>query len=281
MRRRDRRSTEPRLGLTPKEGLSLGGKIRVSEIVVQDALAEFHNPVVMWTGGKDSMLTLWFVNQACEKLETTPPPVLFIDHGLHFDETWQFLDLVTSEWDLNRIIVRNEDVLSHAGEPGSRIRISDLAPDNRREARRAGYGKPAFPYSLGDLLTNHLLKTVPMNDAIRENGFDGVATGIRWDEDEARSRERFISPREDPPHARIHPILHFTEREVWMETLKNRLPLHPLYEKGWRSIDGRYDSEKVGNAPAWEQDMEGTDERAGRAQDKELLMERLRQLGYM
>ena len=281
MRRRDRRSTEPRLGPSPKEGLSLEGKIRVSEAVVQDALARFHNPVVMWTGGKDSMLTLWYVNQACEKLETTPPPVVFIDHGLHFDETWQLLDLVTSDWDLNMIIVRNEDVLSHAGEPGSRIRISDLAPDNRREAQRTGYGKPSFPYSLGDLLTNHLLKTVPMNDAIREKGFDGVATGIRWDEDEARSRERFISSREDPPHARIHPILHFTEREVWMETLKNRLPLHPLYEKGWRSIDGRYDSKKVGDVPAWEQDMEGTDERAGRAQDKELLMERLRQLGYM
>ncbi|MFQ5910605.1 MAG: phosphoadenosine phosphosulfate reductase family protein [Thermoplasmata archaeon] len=281
MKRKDRRSKEPRMVLAPTEGLSLEGKIRVSEVVVQDALARFHNPVVMWTGGKDSMLALWYVREACKQLEKSLPPVLFIDHGLHFDETWQLLDQVASRWGLQKIVWKNEDVLSHASGHGSSIRIRDLSAENRREAKRTGFGKAAFPYSLGDLLANHLLKTVPMNEAILEHRFDGVVTGIRWDEDEARSRERFISARENPPHARVHPILHFTEREVWMETLKNRLPLHPLYEQGWRSIDGKFDSHRVADVPAWEQDLEGTVERAGRAQDKEQIMERLRKLGYM
>ncbi len=280
MKRSRQLGKEP-ASLGPPEGLTLGAKVRIAAMVIDDALNQFQNPVVMWTGGKDSMLALWYVREACKGRESTVPPILFIDHGMHFEETWQLLDEITEDWGLEKMVVRNDDVLAHAGQPGERIKLSQLNPENRREAQRTGYRKSSFPYALGDLVANHLLKTVPMNDSIREHRFDGVVTGIRRDEDEARSREAFISPREDPPHARIHPILHFSEREVWLENLKLGLPLHPLYEKGWRSIDGRYDSKKVGDAPAWEQDLEGTEERSGRAQDKELIMERLRKLGYM
>ena len=61
----------------------------------------------------------------------------------------------------------------------------------------------------------------------------------------------------------------------------NKLPIHPLYYKGYRSIDGKYDSKKIGDKPAWEQDLENTEERAGRAPDKEKMMERLREFGYI
>lgn len=66
-----------------------------------------------------------------------------------------------------------------------------------------------------------------------------------------------------------------------METFRRDLPRHPLYEKGFRSIDGKFDSHSVSDLPAWEQDLENTFERAGRAQDKEQIMEKLRELGYM
>ena len=62
---------------------------------------------------------------------------------------------------------------------------------------------------------------------------------------------------------------------------QNKLPIHPLYYQGYRSIDGKYDSKKIDDKPAWEQDLEKTEERAGRAQDKEQMMERLRKFGYM
>ncbi len=281
MKRRGR-SSEGAAELRPTEGLTLDAKVRIAAIVIDDALNQFQKPVVIWTGGKDSMLALWYVREACRvRGMEVPPHILFIDHGMHFDETWQLLDQVAEDWRLEKMVVRNDDVLAHAGELGERIKVSQLSPENRQEARRTGYRKSSFPYALGGLVTNQLLKTVPMNASIREHRFDGVVTGIRRDEDEVRSRDAFISPREDPPHARIHPILHFSEREVWLESLKLGLPLHPLYEKGWRSIDGKYDSKKVGDVPAWEQDLERTEERSGRAQDKELLMERLRQLGYM
>ncbi|MFQ5910731.1 MAG: phosphoadenosine phosphosulfate reductase family protein [Thermoplasmata archaeon] len=267
--------------LDPVEGLSLEAKVQIAGIVVGEALDRFQKTVVMWTGGKDSMLALWFVREACMKRNVHYPPCLFVDHGTHFDETWRLLEEVAEAWDLTTLVARNDEILEGHPESGSPIKISQLSPANQREVRRTGYRKSSFPYELGSLVANHLLKTVPMNEAIREHGFGGVITGIRWDEGESRSRERFISPREDPPHARIHPILHFAEREVWMETLRLGIPLHPLYAKGWRSIDGRYDSRKVSDSPAWEQDLEATEERIGRAQDKELLMERLRKLGYM
>lgn len=270
-----------RRSFNPREALSLEAKLRISAVVVDEALTRFQRPVVMWTGGKDSMLALSFVRTACEERGMQLPPLLFIDHGMHFDETWKLSEGVLHLWNVERIIAKNEDVLRHASEPGCTIRIRDLSEANREEVRRTGYQETTFPYALGNLAANHLLKTVPMNDAIRQHRFDAVVTGIRWDEDEARSRERFVSPRLDPPHARLHPILHFSEREVWMETLRRGLPVHPLYEKGFRSIDGKHDSHTVGDAPAWEQDLEGSEERSGRAQDKERIMERLRELGYM
>ncbi len=281
MRRQGRQMSTPSASIGPQEALSLDAKTRISDIVAQDALDRFQKSAIMWTGGKDSMLALWFVQKTYKARGGSCPPLLFIDHGMHFEETWHLLDEVSKAWKLKTIVARNEDVLSHVTEPGCRIRIRQLSEKNQTEAGRTAYRKSSFPYALGNLVANHLLKTVPMNEAIQEHQLDAVVTGIRWDENEARSKERFISPRFDPPHARIHPILHFTEREVWMETLRQSLPIHPLYEQGFRSIDGRHDSHKVSDVPAWQQDLEGTFERAGRAQDKEEIMERLRELGYM
>jgi len=188
---------------------------------------------------------------------------------------------VVASWGLDSLIVRNEDILAKSPAPGEIMRVKDLSFENQREVERTGRKDKTFPYALGNLIANHLLKTVPMNDAIVREGYDCVLTGIRWDEDEARSHERFVSPRADPPHVRVHPILHFSEREVWAETLAHGLPRHPLYEQGYRSFDGKYDSRRVGDLPAWEQDLERSPERLGRAQDKEQIMDRLRELGYM
>lgn len=269
-------------GGTPRtESLSLRAKLHLSRIVVEDALTRFRHPAVMWTGGKDSMLVLSLVREVCDEENRACPPILFIDHGMHFDETWKVLEDVTADLGLQKVVVRNDDVLSKVSSPGARVPRRALSPENQEELRRLGVRGRTFEYGLGSIAGNHLLKTVPMNEAIRHTPYDAVYTGIRWDENDARARERFISVREDPPHVRVHPVLHFTEREVWMETFQRGLPVHPLYEKGFRSLDGKYDSTKVADVPAWEQDFEAHPERAGRAQDKEEIMEKLRELGYM
>src|SRR6266511_1247651 len=174
-----------------RDAMSLESKRQIARIVVEDALAQFERPVAMWTGGKDSTLMLWFLRSVATERSMECPPILFIDHGTHFEETWDLMKEVASSWSLRTIIARNEDVLSQHPSPGEVIRVKDLSLLNQQEAARTGSRERTFPYALGNLVANHLLKTVPMNDAIVQNGFDCVFTGIRWDEDDARARERF------------------------------------------------------------------------------------------
>jgi phosphoadenosine phosphosulfate reductase len=261
--------------LTPEDERPLGEKLIYSRRVIARALEEAARPVVLYTGGKDSTVLLWLVRQVSPKI-----PALLIDHGLHFPETWEFLEELKAEWDLKLMVVCNEDVLAHAKEPGALISISSLSDENRREVREVlAYMEESFPYTLDTEVGNHLLKTVPLKRAIRSHGFDYVFVGIRWDEHPARSRERFFSPREEPPHMRVHPILHLSERDIWQVMLDEGLPIHPLYAQGYRSLDS-IEAQKTDGRPAWEQEL-GVGERAGREQDKEGVMERLRALGYM
>ncbi|MDG6929746.1 MAG: phosphoadenosine phosphosulfate reductase family protein [Nitrososphaerota archaeon] len=260
-------------------GLSLNAKVAISKIVVKDALERFRRPFVVWSAGKDSMVVLHIVKAVVEEMGTNMPPALFIDHGQHYDETYRMIEEISKQWNFRVISAKNEDAISKARD--GKVYVKELSEENKREARRIGFTGEYFEYSLETDVGNHIFKTVAMNDTIRKYRIDALFTGIRWDENPARSREVFISPREEPAHVRVHPILPFTERNIWDYTFKNNLPIHPLYKEGYRSIDGKYDSKKVGDKPAWEQDLEHTRERAGRSQDKEGMMERLREFGYM
>ena len=263
-----------------ENGLTLDAKISIAKTVVHDALNNFHNPAAVWSGGKDSTVVLHLIKTVTEENGLKIPPCIFVDHGDHFDETFKIMGDISKSWNVRVVFVKNEDVLSHIGKD-SRIQVSDLNESNQREIKKLKFEGNSFEYSLNSVEANHLLKTVPMNDAIRSYQFDALFTGIRWDENPARSSEVFMSQRMDPAHMRVHPILLFTERNIWQYIFKFNIPFHPLYELGYRSIDGKMDSHKVGDKPAWEQDLEHTTERAGRAQDKEALMEKLRRAGYM
>jgi 3'-phosphoadenosine 5'-phosphosulfate sulfotransferase (PAPS reductase)/FAD synthetase len=62
---------------------------------------------------------------------------------------------------------------------------------------------------------------------------------------------------------------------------KKNIPVNKLYAEGYRSLGAKNTTRKVGDKPAWEQDLRNAKERAGRVQDKEEIMKRLRDLGYM
>jgi phosphoadenosine phosphosulfate reductase len=79
----------------------------------------------------------------------------------------------------------------------------------------------------------------------------------------------------------VSPILHFTEREVWDAIHQYGIPFCKLYAEGYRSLGARVTTRAADEIPAWEQDLENTSERGGRRQDKEGLMKKLRELGYM
>lgn len=258
--------------------LLLEEKIQYGKELTSRILKKAERPAILYTGGKDSTVLLWLVRQASPARGEIP--AVLIDHGLHFPETWEFIDQVKAEWNLRLLIARNEDVLAHAQGAGAPIRLRDLNEENQREVREVlGYGDETFSYTLNTQVGNHLLKTVALKGAVRTHGFDYVFVGIRWDEHPARSEEQFTSPRQDPLHVRVHPILPLTERDIWTIMLREKLPTHPLYARGYRSLDS-LEAEKLDDRPAWEQSL-GVGERAGREQDKEGMMERLRALGYM
>ncbi|ELZ07159.1 phosphoadenosine phosphosulfate reductase [Halovivax asiaticus JCM 14624] len=304
---------------SPESYSDLQDKIEKAIDVTREGLQQYDNPAVMWTGGKDSTLTLYFIKEVAEKYDLDLPPAVFIDHYQHFDAIHDFVDHWADEWDLEVIYARNEDVGAyveeHDLEPGDDIPISDLSEHNRHHVREIlEYEEDTFPFLLDTYVGNHLLKTVALNDALETHDIDGVISGVRWDEQEARADETFFSPRHDPdiypPHDRIQPILQFDEPAVWDafwhyvvpdtvadfpddgyvpqsgDDLPNGLtqddiPVSPKYFAGFRSLGSEVSTEKSDEEPAWLQDMANTTERAGRAQDKEDLMERLRDLGYM
>jgi phosphoadenosine phosphosulfate reductase len=129
------------------------------------------------------------------------------------------------------------------------------------------------------------MKTVVFNTYIEDNNVKAVFQGLRWDEQPARKNDEYVEEVAEahlvPAHTRYRPILHFTERDIWDTTLHFKIPYCPLYKQGYRSLGAKTTSLKMSDQPAWEQDLENTVERAGRRQDKEKTMDRLRKLGYM
>lgn len=263
------------------EVLPISTRVRIAEEVVADAIRQFRNPAILWTGGKDSTLVLWIVRKVCLQLGKELPPAIFIDHGLHFAEVFEFMRHVQSAWDVKVLVARNDEFLARAEKPGGPVQMGSLGRENQEVLRHIGFAGDSIRWDLSTIEGNHLLKTFPMNQLVRQHSFDALFTGIRRDEDEARAGESFFSPRRNPHHVRIHPILMFDERAVWNVTLHNRLPICALYARGYRSFDAEFDTTKTGDGPAWEQDLDATPERAGRGQDKEGIMRRLRELGYM
>jgi phosphoadenosine phosphosulfate reductase len=306
-------------GENPEDYSTLDAKIEKAIEVTRRGLEQYENPAVMWTGGKDSTLTLYFIKEVARQFDLEVPPAVFIDHYQHFDEIHDFVEKWADEWDLEVIYARNEDVgeyvEEHGLEPGDDIPIEELNEQNRHHVRDLlEYEEDTFPFLLDTYVGNHLLKTVALNNALEEYDIDGVISGVRWDEQEARADETFFSPRHDPeiypPHDRIQPILHFGERAVWdafwyvvvPETVEGYpeegyipegyddlpegvsqedIPISPKYFEGFRSLGSEISTQKSTDDPAWLQDVENTVEREGRAQDKEDLMARLRDLGYM
>jgi phosphoadenosine phosphosulfate reductase len=306
-------------GEDPEDYPTLDDKLEKAIEVTRKGLEEYRNPVVMWTGGKDSTLTLYVIKEVAEQFDLEVPPAVFIDHFQHFDDIHDFVDRWADEWDLDVIYAQNDDVGAYAEEhdlePGDDIPVSALDEHNQHHIREIlEYEEDTFPFLLDTYVGNHLLKTVALNDTLEEYNVDGVISGVRWDEQEARADETFFSPRHDPdiypPHDRIQPILQFDEAAVWEafwqvvvpETVEgypkegyipasgddlpngltqDDIPVSPKYFAGFRSLGSEVSTEKSDEEPAWLQDLESTTERAGRAQDKEDLMERLRDLGYM
>jgi sulfate adenylyltransferase subunit 2 len=251
--------------------------------ILREAYGRVDRIAMLWSLGKDSNVMIWLAKKAF--LGRIPFPVMHLDTGLEFAETYAFRDRYAAEWGL--------DLIADACPPIEDIDPS-LPPNSRLAAR----------------------KTAGLKQALAAYDFNGVIAGIRRDEQATRAKERVFSPRrnqgewdfrdqppefwdhynaEFPPgtHVRIHPLLHWTELDIWRYIRREGIPVVPLYfaraGKRYRSlgeigITFPIDSE-AGDIDAIVAELETirSPERAGRAMDhdSEDAFERLRVAGYM
>jgi len=210
-------------------------KVEKSLEVIKEALQKFYPKIaVVWSTSKDSTVMLFLVRKINPNVR-----VLFGDTTQHFKETYDFRDSIVKEWNLNLINL-----------------IPDVSYDEVKGERER---------------CCHHLKTVPALKAIEELGLKAVLVGIRWGEHPSRANEDYFSKRENPPHYQVHPMLHWTEQEIWRFIKMYSIPYNPLYDKGYGSIECK---------PCTKIAPPGAPIRFRRAKDREEIMERLRKLGY-
>jgi phosphoadenosine phosphosulfate reductase len=274
--------------ITPEEkegllSLHVDQKAEKTKAVIKEAIEKFgiEKIAIAMTGGKDSTTNLWLFRQACSEMGVKLPVCMFIDEGDVFDEIKEFVNHIQKLWSLEIAYLKNEDVSSKATGIGDLIKTSSLKESNQAALKEMGFTDPEFAFIPDSTVCNHLMKTLPMREFILKNSITAISTAIRWDEQEARKEEDYFSSRTNPEHTRIHPILHFRERDIWIAIFKYDIPFNKLYKLGYRSLGAKCATGKASDIPAWMQDLEHTPERVGRGQDKEQVMEQLRALGYM
>jgi len=254
-----------------------------SLFIFREAFARLKKLALLWSLGKDSNVMVWLARKAF--FGRVPFPVLHVDTGRKFPEMYAFRERFAREWQLDLNV-----------EPCPPIELIDASlPPAARSAARKSEG---------------------LKLALAKHGFDGLIAGIRRDEEPTRAKERVFSPRgpeggwdvrDQPPefwdqfnaspphgaHLRVHPILHWTEADIWVYTRRENIPIIPLYlaRNGWRfrslgdaDITFPVPSE-AGTIDEIIAELAGTKipERAGRAMDHETedAFERLRVAGYL
>lgn len=251
--------------------------------ILREAFARVKPMAMLWSIGKDSTALLWMIRKAF--FGYVPFPMIQLDTEMELPEVYEFRDLIVNDWQL--------DFRAEPCPPESEMDPT-LLPASRAAAR----------------------KTEGLKTLIARERYRGIVLGIRRDEQSMRAKERVFSPREldgswnfrnQPPefwdlykteipdgcHLRIHPLLHWTELDIWRYTLREGIPIVPLYlaRNGWRyrSLGEKNITTPIqSNASSVKEiiaELETTrvPERAGRTMDhdSEDSFERLRAAGYM
>lgn len=277
------------MALSPARIKELETYIHVAKNIVREAY-RLYDPKdirLIWSGHKDSTLTTWIWRETCKEYGYKMPKAVTLDEGDPFVEVDEFLDKIKKEWDITLDITSNTDVLKACNYTlGADVWVKDLNERNREEIKRIGFESlERFPFEAESFVGNHLMKSVALNTYLEAENVKVIVQGLRWDEQPVRADDPFIeevgAQYLQPAQVRIRPVLHIDERALWDIYHHFKLPFVSLYAEGYRSLGVKTTTTKTSDIPAWEQDLENTIERAGRRQDKEAAMARLRQLGYM
>lgn len=204
--------------------LSYIDKLEAESIhIIREAAAEFKNPVMLYSIGKDSSVLLHLCRKAFYPGKV-PFPLMHIDTGFKFSEMIEFRDHIIKKYGLNLIVHKNDEEAARA-----------LRPD---EAHTDHY--------------IYLKKTKPLLEALKKYKFDAAFGGARREEEKSRAKERVFSvrdengvwnPKNQRPEiwqlynarikekcqVRIFPLSNWTEIDIWNYIKKENIEVVPLY----------------------------------------------------
>ncbi|WGK68058.1 sulfate adenylyltransferase subunit CysD [Candidatus Haliotispira prima] len=282
-----------------------------SVYILREAYRKFSNLAMLWSVGKDSTVLLWLARKAF--FGHVPIPLVHIDTSFKIPEMIEYRDQLALKWHLNMVYGQNREVLAAKQTyPDGAVSRIDCCKSLKSEALKHTLSGEWTRFRLDHNLGKYV------EDSNREP-YTGIIVGVRADEEGSRSKERYFSPRDrhndwnvddQPPelwdqfktdfapgaHLRIHPLLDWTELNIWEYIERENIPTVSLYYnqgdgKRYRSL-GCYpctnpvDSNACNPQEIIEELKTGKfvniAERSGRAQDKEGGgLETLRRDGYM
>ena len=201
--------------------------------ILRETAAEFANPVLLYSIGKDSQVLLHLARKAFHPAPV-PFPLLHVDTTWKFREMYAFRDRFVAQHGLKLIVHQNKRALAEGINP--------------------------FDYSSQKY--THAMKTQGLLDALAVHGFDAALGGARRDEEKSRAKERVFSfrdrngqwePRRQRPELwslfngrvdagesmRVFPLSNWTELDVWNYVLEERIPVVPLYFAAERPVIDR------------------------------------------
>ncbi len=202
--------------------------------IIREVAAESHNPVMLYSIGKDSSVMLHLAQKA---FFPAPPPFPL----MHIDTTWKFREMIRFR----------DEAAARSG--------MDLIVHVNEEGRAAGIN----PFDHGPNYTR-IMKTEALKQALTRHKFDAAFGGARRDEEKSRAKERIFSFRSeshawDPKNQRpelwrlyntrvndgesmrVFPISNWTERDIWAYILAENVPIVPLYHAARRPVVWRND----------------------------------------
>jgi len=280
--------------------------------ILREAYSQFKNMCMLWSIGKDSTVLLCLARKAF--FGHVPFPLVHIDTHYKIPEMIQYRDRLAREWKLDMIYGENTDALNKKLTfPDGNVSRIECCKNLKSEALKHTLSGEWTRYRM-----NHDTGEYDVDQNIEP--YTGVIVGVRADEEGSRSKERYFSPRDknndwdigdQPPefwsqyktdfvpgtHIRIHPLLDWTETDIWEYIRRENVPVVSLYfnqgsGKRYRSL-GCYPCTSPVESTATNLDeiiaelktgkFANIAERSGREQDKEDGggLEELRKDGYM
>ncbi|MCG5053124.1 MAG: sulfate adenylyltransferase subunit CysD [Myxococcales bacterium] len=290
-----------------------------SVYVLREAFRHFERLCMLWSIGKDSTVLLWLARKAF--FGHVPFPLVHIDEGYELPEMLTYRDRLAKELNLRLIVGRNDEAIAKGLTFPSTQHLPDDHPDKvTRFACCTRLKSEALRGTLDGSMTRWRFDqaTAAYVEDEDRGPYTGVIVGARADEEGSRSKERTFSPRDknhlwdiadQPPefwnqfktdyapgtHVRIHPLLDWTEVQIWEYIERERIPTVSLYyDQGqgrrYRSLGCEPCQASIESHAKNPQEvlvelrsgrLRNIAERSGRLQDGKHGLEELRRGGYM